>query len=497
VDDVATELVLGVLETVRDPPLFMAACERALTSAKPIVLLKMGASEKGARSTATHTGALAGSDAVYSALFHQKGVIRVSDIDELIELGALFSTSVGVLKQRRLERAAVIEISGGGKGLVCDTAAAAAVALPDPSPAATERLIRALPADIYPTNPIDTGGWWGDRTKPDVYPLVLDTFASEPEVDVVVSRYTIPREGGLGPLADRLAEMETARRNHADRLFVVLSRTLDRFSDAWLSVIRERRVAFVQGYGRGLRAIGRLAEYSRAFHGVPPRAPAVALAEAPSGSRRVLSEVASKAMLETAGIPVVETVAAATLEEAVREAERLGYPVALKVIAPEIVHKSDAGGVQLNLTNASAVRTAFVALQEVAAKAGGTFAGVSVQRMADPGLEVVLGAHRDAQFGPVIVFGLGGVFVEVLHDVSLRVAPLSSGDAAAMLDEIGGRALLDGARGQPAVDRGAICDALGKLSELMLSRPDIASIDVNPAIAYRRGLLAVDARVLL
>jgi acyl-CoA synthetase (NDP forming) len=222
----------------------------------------------------------------------------------------------------------------------------------------------------------------------------------------------------------------------------------------------------------------------------------VAWVDRAQDSHRVLSEIESKQVLESAGLPVIETLAAGSAEEAVRHASRLGYPVVLKVVAPEIIHKTDSGGVQLGLQDAAAVRTAFATLQDAAMKAGATFRGVAVQAMARPGLEIVLGAHRDAQFGPVILFGLGGVFVEVLHDVALRVAPLSVDAALAMLDEIRGYSLLDGARGLPAVDRAAICDALCKLSVLMLSRPDIVSIDINPAFAYPKGLLAVDARVV-
>jgi acetyltransferase len=499
VEDPSTEVVLGVLESVRNPDLFVASCARALKACKPIVLVKMGASERGARSTTTHTGALAGSDAVYSALFQQKGVIRVGDIDELIDLGALFGTSVNVLRRRRLERSAIIEISGGGKGLVSDTAAAAGVELPDLSEEATARLKQALPHDIYTTNPIDTGGWWSDPTKAQIYPLLLETFGSEPEFDVIISRFTIPRAGALGPLEARLAEMEAAREAHPDRLFVVLSRTSDQFSDAWLTAVRERHIAFVQGYGRGLRALGRLAEYSRAVYGPPARVPSRASAGVDQNeeAHRVLGEIESKQILVLAGVSVVETLAAANVAEAVRHADRLGYPVALKVVAPEIVHKSDSGGVQLGLKDAEDVRAAFATLQAAALIARATFRGVTVQPMAKPGLEIVLGAHRDPQFGPVILFGLGGVFVEVLHDVALRVAPLSADNAPGMLDEIRGHALLDGARGKPAVDRAAICDALCQLSGLMLRRPDIVSIDINPAFAYPTGLLAVDARVLL
>src|SRR5207249_9742770 len=162
-----------------------------------------------------------------------------------------------------------------------------------------------------------------------------------------------------------------------------------------------------------------------------------------------------------------------------------------------IVHKSDRGGVLLGLANDEVVRSGFSALQKIAADAGATFHGATVQPMAEPGLGIILGAHRDPQFGPVIVFGLGGVFVEILHDVALRVAPLNAADAERMLDEIRGRAMLEGARGRLAVYRPAIVDALCRLSDLMMSRPDIAGIDINPAFAYDSGLLAVDARLAM
>ncbi len=354
---------------------------------------------------------------------------------------------------------------------------------------------------------MDSGGFWGDAEKPTVYPACLEVFASEPNVDIVVSRYTLPQTGELGALEARLSELETARAAHPDKLFPILSRTSIQYSDEWLEAIRSHRLVFLQGYGHGLRALGRLAEYSRAVHGEGTEpAPSQDGSDATqrqdaSGEQaaagRTLGEVESKGILASAGIPTIETVLANTPDEAVAQAERLGYPVALKVSSPEIVHKSDQGGVLLGLNDAAAVKGGFAKLREVAAKGSATFEGVTVQPMAAPGLEIILGGHRDPQFGPVIAFGLGGVFVEVLNDIALRVAPLSARDAKAMLDEIQGRSLLDGARGQPACDRSAITDALCRLSELMLSRPDIASIDANPAFAYSQGLVVVDGRVQL
>jgi acyl-CoA synthetase (NDP forming) len=223
VQDPGTEVILAILETVRNPALFVEVADRAALAGKPLVVLKIGASEKAARSALTHTGALAGSDAVYSALFHQKGVVRVSDIDELIEVGSLLSRGIDVVRSRGLRRAAVIEISGGGKGLVCDTAADAGVSLPDLTDAARAALEPVLPRGIEPSNPLDTGLTWGGPDMDQIFPLALETLASEPEVDVVLARFTVPRSDGLGPLRKRLDELIAARAAHPNRLFGVLS----------------------------------------------------------------------------------------------------------------------------------------------------------------------------------------------------------------------------------------------------------------------------------
>lgn len=499
VDDPSTQVILAVLETVRAPAAFVAAAERAVAARKPLVVLKLGASERAARSAMTHTGALAGSDEVYSALFRQKGVTRVADIDELIEVGSLFSGAIDVLRRRPLERAAVIEISGGGSGLVSDSAAAAGVELPEPSSETVARLSPAMPRGIDVNNPLDTGLSWGVPHMASLYPLALDALAEQPDVDVIISRYTVPRDGPLGPLRERLSEMHTARAAHPDRLYAVLSRTSDRFSDEWATAIGEEDLVFLQGYGRGMRALGSLARYSRFLgrrlkaQAQPQARPGLVNARPDGGP--MLNEVQSKDLLRQAGLPVIETTLARTADEAVAQAATFGYPVVLKVVSPDIVHKSDAGGVRLGLGDEAAVRTAFADLKEVARTVA--FLGVAVQPMAATGVELALGGHRDPQFGPVVLFGLGGVFVEVLRDVALRVAPLSGLDAADMLDEIRGRPLLDGARGHPPVDRQTLVEALCQLGDFLLARPWIESVDLNPVLAGPEGICAVDARVVL
>jgi acetyltransferase len=508
VQDSGTEVILAILETVRDASLFVQVAERAAQVGKPLVVLKIGASAKAARSAFTHTGALAGSDAVYSALFRQKGVVRVGDIDELIEVGSLLSRGIGVVRSRGLRRAAVIEISGGGKGLVCDTAAEAGVILPDLTEAGRAALEAALPRGIEPSNPLDTGLTWGGAAMDQVFPLALDTLAREPDVDVVLARFTVPRSDGLGPLHKRLDELTAARHAHPDRLFGVLSRTSDRFSDEFGQVMGDAQIAFLQGYGRGLRALGRVAWYGdflrlklqlklQLQQRRTPSAAVAAHVRVPAG-RDVLNEVEAKDLLRSAGIPIVATTLVTSEAAAVEAARAYGYPVAAKVVSPQVVHKSDQGGVRLGLGSDEALVRAFRDLRAIVdGITGGVFEGVAVQPMAGPGLELVIGAHRDPQFGPVVLVGLGGIFVEVLHDVALRVAPLSPFDAESMLDELRGRALLEGARGSSSVNRPALVATLCILAELMLQQPTIASVDLNPVFGYPDGILAVDARVQL
>ena len=221
--------------------------------------------------------------------------------------------------------------------------------------------------------------------------------------------------------------------------------------------------------------------------------------DARAAQRGVLGEIESKRLVAAAGIAVVPTRLARSADEASAIAHELGFPVVLKLVSPDVVHKSDVGGVRLGLADGQAVARAFEELRQAAERAASPthFEGVAVQPMAPAGLELLLGAYRDAQFGPVISFGLGGVLVEVYEDVALRVAPLHPVDAAEMVGEIRAARLLAGFRGRPAVNRAAIEQALLGLSALMLAAPDVAELDLNPVIAYPDRILAVDARVVL
>ena len=220
------------------------------------------------------------------------------------------------------------------------------------------------------------------------------------------------------------------------------------------------------------------------------------IARARAEGRVVLGEIESKQLVAARGIQVVPTGLATSREQAAALARELGLPAVVKLVSPGVSHKSDVDGVRLALADEAAVAAAFDELRERAAASVG-FDGVAVQPMAPPGLELLLGAHRDPDFGPVVSFGLGGVMVELLAEVALRVAPVSEADAAEMVDETRAGRLLAGFRGRPPIPRGPVEQALVRLSELMIATPAVSEIDLNPVLAYSTGILAVDARVVL
>lgn len=218
-----------------------------------------------------------------------------------------------------------------------------------------------------------------------------------------------------------------------------------------------------------------------------------------SEGRDLLNEVEAKQLLAQAGVPVVETILATSLEEAKQVAEKIGYPVVIKVVSADISHKSDVGGVKIGLVDAEEVGHAYQAIMANSKKAlpEAVITGVAVQGMASEGIEVIVGMVRDPQFGPVMMFGLGGIFVELLKDVSFRVLPLAERDARQMVDDIKGQAILDGVRGQASADKAAIRELILNVGQFIEQHPEIQELDMNPVFAYAEGAIAVDARIVL
>ncbi|MEX0943793.1 MAG: acetate--CoA ligase family protein [Pseudomonadales bacterium] len=223
------------------------------------------------------------------------------------------------------------------------------------------------------------------------------------------------------------------------------------------------------------------------------------LSRARSEGRNLLNEVEAKQLLNDAGVPVVATVLATTAEEARARSDELGYPVVLKIVSPDISHKSDIGGVKVGLMDGNAAHAAFDEIIANVEKAvpDANITGVAVQRMAPEGIEVIVGMTTDPQFGPVVMFGLGGILVEVLKDVSFRVVPLTERDATQMIDEIKARVILDGVRGQPPADKAAIRSAILKVAEFIEQHPEVQELDLNPMLVYPEGAVAVDARIVV
>jgi acyl-CoA synthetase (NDP forming) len=223
------------------------------------------------------------------------------------------------------------------------------------------------------------------------------------------------------------------------------------------------------------------------------------LAQARAEGRTLLNEVEAKELLREAGVPATAATLATTRGDAQSQADKMGYPVVLKVVSPDIAHKSDVGGVKLNLADNTAVGAAFddIMKSAKAAEPNARIAGVSVQQMAKPGTEVIVGMTTDPQFGPVMMFGLGGIMVEVLKDVSFRLVPLTDRDAGQMIDEIKGKPILDGVRGQPPADIAALRSTIVKVAEFVEKHPEVRELDLNPVFAYPDGALAVDARIVI
>lgn len=499
--DPDSEVIVLIVESVREPELFVAALERAAAAGKPVIAFRLGTSDKGAASALTHTGALAGDSTVWDALLKQKATIRAYDIDELVDLAALASHVRPLLRQGPLERAGVIEISGGSCELICDLAASAGLELPEPTASTVDAIKPKLQEFLSVRNPLDTGMLWTNPAMGSIYPPALEAFGSQADIDIVLSRFIVPSDLPLGTLNDRLQELEAARRAHPDKLFVTASPTSGPYHPEWKAALQRYSLPFIPGFSRVISALGKLAQYSRAIRGWEGTRSMSFVRHAATrevDTPVVLNEVASKQLLGQFGLRSVTTRLARSAVEAAAIAGEIGFPVAMKILSPQMTHKSDAGGVRLNVRAIAEVETTFADFAILASHVpGAVFEGVSVQNMAPLGLELLLGAHRDRQFGPVIVFGLGGIFVETLADMALKVAPLSNRDAVSMLTEIRASRLLESQRGRPAVDRAAIVQALLSLSRLMVERTDVQSVDVNPAFAYPDGLLTVDARIVV
>jgi acetyltransferase len=508
-DDDETRVIACFTEQFKTPERFVAACEAAACRRKPIVMLKIGRSEGGRRAALAHTGSLVGADGVVDVVLRKLGVTRVRSVDELLE-------AVAVFHARRLPRGpgvAPIIVSGGAVGLLSDLAPECGVSFPALPEATAAKLRGIVPEFGNVGNPLDITGQGVYQT--DILEGALDALAEAGPIDVVVYARGFPARLDRQAPVGRILEQASAK--HPDVLFLVMALVGGHFHPSAAAdvpiadpIVRLDGVPFLQGSEAGLRAIAalvRYAEFQRARDAAGGAALRRRVAPAVAGRARdlvkgkALTEREAKAVLALYGIPTTRERAAATLDEARAAAAAIGYPVALKIESPDIAHKTEAGGVLLDVRDEAALAEGFARVVANARRAAPTaeIRGVLVQEMVGKGTEVLVGMHRDPQFGPVVAVGLGGILVETLKDVQLLLPPVAEADARAALDRLRGAPVLRGVRGAGAADVDALVDVIVRFSELCQDLGDrVTEIDVNPLIVFEagRGARAVDCVIV-
>lgn len=495
-------VVGGYLEGLpRDGHLFIEACNRALERRCLITLMKVGRTGEGAAAAASHTGALVGEDRVYDGLFRQVGVVRADDVEQMDALIALYAAG----RIPAGKRIGIITISGGGGVVVADKCPQYGLEVVQLTAQTRSKLQKIFPSYGITRNPVDITSQF--LVQPDLFQQTIKLVMDDPLVDAGVYCYNLELPDPEAP--ERIIESYRAVNKP---LFIFSWPSGKESAVAAKRKLIQAGIPVVEHIPSGLWAIASLADWaSRAGR----RRPAVFPASPPEGARqaatgkfglstgsRSLTESKSKQILSAYGIPVTREITARSPAEAVRAAGELGYPVALKIESADILHKTEAGGVALNLCREAEVEKAFNEIMSRARsyRPRAKIEGVLVQEMLRPGLEVIVGVKKDPVFGPVVLFGLGGILVELLKDVAIRVAPLREQDAREMLAEISGRALLGGVRGEPPRDRRALVEILLKMSALAVELGDeVEEIDINPLLVYEEGAgaIAADALIIL
>jgi acyl-CoA synthetase (NDP forming) len=492
--------VLGaLLEGIRDPQRFLAVADRALAAGKPLVVLKVGRGEVAARSVAAHTGSLAGADAVVDAAFRQHGVIRVRGLEELVE-------TCGLLAARgwpRGQRTAVITTSGGACGLLSDLAHGTRIEMPDFSPETKRRLADLLPVFGTPQNPLDTTGVIVDQ--PGLLAACIDAVTAEGAYDALLINTDAPRDPGPNPEPNerRMAALADALERSPVFSAIASTSALDP-SEYARGLIARHRLHYAAGLELGVRAVDHAIGYGLARARAERRPAAERAPRTPpslvQGWSGVVPELEAKRLLSDYGVEAPAERLARDPEEAAGVAAEIGFPVVLKVQSPDIAHRSDVGGVRLDLTSEDEVRAAWgdVLAAVRSHRPDARIDGLLVGRQVTPVVELIAGVKVDEQFGPVVVAGAGGIFVEAFGDVALRLPPLDREEAMAMLAELRVAPLLRGARGLPPADVEAAARVLVCLGELALDLgPQLRALDVNPLLVLPEGLGALAADALL
>jgi len=495
-DDPETKVIVAYIEGVPDGPEFMSVARR-VSAKKPVIVVKSGNTQAGARAVSSHTGSLAGSGEAYHAAFKQCGVIRADSVEELFDLAVAFAHQV-LPKSRRV---AILTNAGGPGIMATDAVEMSGLQLATISAATIQELRTKLPAASNFHNPIDCLGD-ADAAR---YGFAAKTVLADSNVDAALALLTPQTSTQPYETAQGLIAAAASRQKPVLACFMGGKA----MSEA-AALLRDRQVPNYPYPERAVRALAEMARY-REWREEPPeeieRFPADTkmvkeiFQRARQQGRVNLGEVEAREVLQAYHIRVPQSYFALDAEEAARHADEIGYPIVMKIVSPDILHKSDIGGVRVGIRSRQETMDAFdlMMLRTRRYAPSADLRGVSVQEMVQSGREVILGSTRDPQFGPLVMFGLGGIYVEVLRDVSFRVAPFGRRQARRMIEEIRSAPLLRGARGERPCDLEAIATSLLVLSQLVTDFPEIVEMDINPLMVGEPGVepVAVDARITI
>ncbi|EGO63420.1 acetate--CoA ligase family protein [Acetonema longum] len=500
VDDPDTKVVAAYIEGVKNPKRLAEVLKKAAIKRKPIVVLKTGMSEKGSKLASSHTGSMSGADKVFDAVIKKFGVIRVKDLQELIAISTVLATLPELPKKPTFSSMAF----SGGETVVCaDVAYLNGVEFPDFNQSTTDAIQAMLPYYATANNPLDMT--FTMSYDSDIFAKALRTIMDDPNIGMCLLCFTILQNNVTPDVHTMIDGIEKVVRagNAKPMAFIPLlentrePKIIERLGKLGVPVLPPTNYAFAV-----LKYLADYISYSHFDKTLDLALPDIEEAAEAKGSKQTaLSEFTSKELLKKYGLPVTGGAIAASEAEAVAIAGRTGYPLVMKIESTDILHKSDVGGVVLNIDNEKAAVEAYRRILANAKKnaPNAKINGVLIQEMAPKGLEMIVGVNNDPQFGPVILCGLGGIFVEIFKDVALYPAPLNKNEALKMLASLEAYPLLTGARGQKVLDVDALADAIVTISKYAADNKNtVSQVDINPLLVYPKGegVRAVDALVI-
>ena len=496
-DDEDTNVIMMYSEGLPNGQEFIRVA-REVTKKKPVVAIKSGVTESGSRAVSSHTGSLAGSEQAYQAAFQQAGVLRANDMESMFDM----ALALGYQPLLEGDRIAIVTNAGGPGILATDALERSGMSLARLEVETIQSLEERLPDAASAANPVDVlGDARGDR-----YKFALEIVSKDPNVDGIMVVLTPQAMTEIEDTARAVGSLSQGIDKPVLACFMGEAKV-----ERGIRVLREYDVPNFSFPERASLAFRAMSQYRVIKERKDPvyesfevnnEAVKQVLERAKQDGRYAIGDAEAWDILKAYGLSIPRSVLAKTPQEAVEVAGEIGYPVVLKIASPDILHKTDVGGVKVGLETPDQVQDAFELMIYRTERylPDAQIWGCQVQEMAPPGgLEVLIGMNRDPQFGPLVTFGLGGIYVEALKDVTFRVAPFTRLEAQAMLEEIRSKALLEGIRGKPPVDKEAIIDTLLRMGQLVQEFPEIAEFDINPLIVYPKdqGAIAIDMRLVL